>query len=219
MLSMENAFSREEFDARRADGTLRIAFVGMSNGGKSYRSRVLRDQEGFAWYSVDAEIQKELGFRDMSRISSWLGYPVGAAYAKRERRYLELEDRFTKAGAARTSAINTVLDTTGSVVHLPEGTLSALRARCLVVHLDVGDDSLAQMLEKFAAHPKPVAWCGFFSARPGGSRDDALRHSYPVLLAQRLARYRALARLSIPAETLRDAGGKETLDRIRAGLG
>ena len=36
--------TQKEFDAHIADNSLRVAFVGMSNVGKSFRSKVLRDQ-------------------------------------------------------------------------------------------------------------------------------------------------------------------------------
>ncbi|MDO8408159.1 MAG: hypothetical protein Q7S95_02905 [bacterium] len=208
----------EEFNAHVALGTLRLAFVGMSNGGKSYRSRILHQEEGFLWYHVDEEIQKALEFADMAQISAWLGYPSDAQYPERERRYLELEDRFTRNASMRTGGRNLVFDTTGSVVHLTPNTLEILRQNCLVVHLDVGEGSLRQMTERFFAKPKPVAWCGYYEEHPGDSAESALRRSYPALLRERLARYRELAHITIPASELRGTTARETLALIRSRL-
>ncbi len=210
--------TQEEFDTHIANGTFRLAFIGMSNGGKSYRSKVLHRDADFLWYHVDEEIQKALGFTDMAQISTWLGYPSDVQYPAHERRYLELEDGFTKNASMRTGGRNLVFDTTGSVVHLTPDTLGVLRQNCLVVHLDVGEDSLRYMTERFFAQPKPVAWCGSYDERPGESTESALRRSYPALLSERLTKYRALAHLTIPASELRNASAKETLALISSHL-
>jgi hypothetical protein len=83
------------------------------------------------------------------------------------------------------------------------------------VHLDVGDNSLDVLMERFFANPKPVAWSGHFTIRRGESRDEALRRCYPLLLQTRLKKYRELAHMSIPAETLRETNAEETLRHIR----
>ena len=215
---MSEVLTPEEFDRHIARGTLRLAFIGMSNGGKSYRSKALHNEEGFAWYQVDQAILDELGFADMLAISSWLGYPMEEGYPERERRYLELEDRFTKNASMRSDGANLVFDTTGSIVHLPEETLAILQDNCLIIHLDVGDDSMAEMMRRFFEEPKPVAWFGHYAPRPGEDVHDSLRRSYPALLAERLARYRALAHVNIPARELWDASGSDTLRLIRSHL-
>ncbi|MFA5997983.1 MAG: hypothetical protein WC814_01150 [Candidatus Paceibacterota bacterium] len=208
----------EEFDAHLADGTLRLSFVGMSNSGKSYRSRVLAADSGFFWYQVDGDIQKTLGFKDQDEISAWLGYPSSEHYAKRERRYLELENEFTGSAAMSARGKNLVFDTTGSVVHLADETLRTLRDNTLVVHLDVGNDSMDDLLTRFFRDPKPVAWSGFFRMEESEPVEEALRRSYPALLTERLARYRALAHLNIGASEMHDKTGAETLALIRGKL-
>jgi predicted GTPase len=47
---------KEEFEQHLKNKTLRLSFVGMSNAGKSYRSRILSEQAGFLWYQVVAWI-------------------------------------------------------------------------------------------------------------------------------------------------------------------
>lgn len=208
----------EEFDAHIAGGTLRLSFVGMSNSGKSYRSKVLFNENDFLWYQVDDDIQKVLGFDGQEAMSAWLGYPSSEGYSKREKRYLQLENEFTSNAAMSSHGKNLVFDTTGSVVHLATETHGKVREHTLVVHLDVGENSIDELLQKFFKDPKPVAWSGFFSMQLGESEEDAIRRSYPALLHERLARYRALAHLNIDAREVRDTTGAETLFLIRGKL-
>lgn len=208
----------EEFDAHLENGTMRLSFVGMSNGGKSYRSRVLANEGDFLWYQVDGDIQKELGFKDQDEISAWLGHPTSPTYREREQIYLNLENKFTSRAAMSAHGKNLVFDTTGSVVHLSSETHNALRDNTLVVHLDVGDDSLDEMLERFFKEPKPLAWSSFFSKTDTESEDEALRRSYPILLAERLRRYRNLAHINLPAKDFRHRSGADTLALIRRAL-
>ena len=208
----------EEFDAHIADGTFRLAFIGMSNAGKSYRSKVLKKEKDFLWYQVDEEIQKALGFKDMKEISHWLGYPGSGEYAERERKYLELENEFTKQASMQTRGKNLVFDTTGSVAHLTPETLHILRENCLTVHLDVGEDTLLRLIEKFFAEPKPVAWSGYFTKEEGESEASALRRSYPTLLKERLKHYRELAHVTVPAREVYNKSAEETLTIIRSRL-
>lgn len=204
-----------EMDAHLANGTFRLSFVGMSNAGKSYRSRVLQDEEDFLWYQVDKAVQKELGFAEMSEISSWLGMPTSETYAERERQYIELENRFTKDASMKTKGQNFVFDTTGSVAHLEPETIAILKENCLMVHLDVGEDSIEKMMEKFLKNPKPVAWCGYFVVEEGESERETFERCYPQLLKARLAKYREIAHVNISNMKLRDISGKETLETIK----
>ncbi len=217
-LMKQALLTAKEFDAHVKNGTCRLSFIGMSNGGKSYRARVLRDQSGFLLYSVDDEIIKELGFKDINEISAWMGYPSSPGYAEREAQYLELEGKFTKQVAMKTHGRNLVFDTTGSVAQLDKKVLEALGEHTLIVHLDVGEDALPTLLERYFKEPKPVAWGEFFTMLPRESEKAALRRSYPTLLNERLARYRALAHVNIPAKELYDKSGNETLDIIRSYL-
>lgn len=205
-----------EFQKHLSLGTLRLAFVGMSNSGKSYRSRTLAEQEGFYWHHVDGEIQRALGFADMSDISAWLGYPDTPAYPERARSYLAEEERATKLDTLDTDGRNLVFDTTGSVIYLSEEARRWLREHCLVVNLDVGADKVGDMLGRFIAEPKPVIWDTFFEPVPSETTAETLARCYPALLADRQERYRTLAHVTIPAADLRDASGAETLARIAA---
>lgn len=209
---------QDEFSAHIKNGTLRLAFVGMSNAGKSYRSKILKNEGDFFWYQVDAEIQKKLGFTEMEEISSWLGYPNTPTYKERESQYLNAESRCTKVDFLDTEGKNLVFDTTGSVIYLADETLDWLKHDCLIVNLDVGEGAIDTMLGKFITDPKPVIWKDFFETIPGESEKETILRCYPKLLTDRLARYRTLAHITIPAEKLYDTNAEETLSIIQAHL-
>src|SRR3989344_1008208 len=203
-----------EFEAHIANNTLRLAFVGMSNAGKSYRSKVLRDECGFMWYHVDDEILKSLGFSTLEEISEWLGYPNREGYPERGKTNLECEDKNTKVDFLDAGGKNLVFDTTGSVIYLPQTTLTWLKENCLIVNLTVDEGAVDKMMKKFFDHPKPVTWGGFFKPKKGDTEKETLERCYPKLLSDRLKKYRTLAHINVPAEALRDKGGRETLDEI-----
>jgi shikimate kinase len=210
--------TQSEFDEHVAHNTLRLGLVGMSNAGKSYRSKVLQNDCGFMAYHVDDEIQKSLGFATMEESSQWLGYPNSPTYAEREADYLAREAQFTKVDFLDTGGKNLIFDKTGSVIYVGESILEWLREHSLVVNIDIDEAALPVMMEKFFAHPKPLIWNGFYNQKEGESVEDALKRCYPDLLRDRLQKYRALAHLTIPAGDLRDKSGQETLAIIRSYL-
>jgi shikimate kinase len=209
---------KEEFDAHIKAGTFRLAFVGMSNAGKSYRSRVLQNECNFLWYQVDTAIQEELGFNEMLEISGWIGFPGSKGFEEREQKYLEAEARSTVLGHLDTEGKNLVFDTTGSVIYLGKDVHTWLRHECLVVNIDISEDATLRMTEKFFADPKPVIWNGLYARKEGESEEEALRQSYPGLLDHRLGKYRELAHFSIPFEEFYDQTGRNTLDIVRERL-
>lgn len=210
--------TQTEFDAHLAHNTLRLAFVGMSNAGKSYRARALAQDAGFKWHHVDGEIQHTLGIGSMDEISAWLGYPDSQTYPERERQYLAAENLNTKLDTHDTDSKNLVFDTTGSVIYLPADTIRWLKESCLMVNLAVSEDKMDAMMRKFFDEPKPLIWSGFFVPVEGESEHETLSRCYPLLLHDRLAQYAALGHITIDADSLYDTSGQETLAVIRSHL-
>src|SRR3989344_8362227 len=208
----------EEFDAHLANRTLRLSFVGMSSCGKSYRSKMLAKKCDFFLYQVDGDIQKSLRLSGQETVSAWLGYPTSATYMEHERKYIELENEFTGRAAMQSPGKNFVFDTTGSVIHLDKTVLELMRENTLVVHLDVGEESIEALMDQFFKMPKPVAWSGYFNQNEGESEESSLRRCYPILLTERLKRYRTLANININSRELYDMSGNETLEIIRSKL-
>ncbi len=204
-----------EMDAHVAAGTFRLGLVGMSNGGKSYRSRVLKNELDWHWYEVDAHIQDALGLEDMNDISSWLGYPTMETYAERQVTYLAAEEKCTHLEHLDTEGKNLVFDTTGSVIYLSDATKTWLLDQCLVVNIDVGEEAIDTMYEQYFAEPKPVIWGDAYSRLEGESDDDSLRRCYPELLRSRLKAYAELAHVTIPHAALHDQSGEATIEIIK----
>lgn len=210
--------TQNEFEKHIEEKTLRLAFIGMSNAGKSYRARVLRDECGFLWYHIDGEIQKTLGFETMEEISEWLGYPTSSTYIERERQYLDAENKYTMIDTLDTGGKNLVSDTTGSVIYVKERTHNWLEENCLMVNIQVDEKAISELIKNFFEKPKPVIWQGFFEQKENETEREALERCYPKLLSYRLEKYRAMAHINIPAEKLYDTSGLETLNIIKTYL-
>ncbi len=207
--------TQKEYSSHIENKTLRLAFIGMSNAGKSYRAKVLRDECEFMWYHVDGEIQKTLGFKTMEEISEWLGYPTSSTYLERERKYLDAEDKYTMINTLDTGGKNLVSDTTGSVIYLKADTHNWLEENCLMVNIQVDEKTISELIKNFFEKPKPVIWQGFFNQKENESEREALERCYPKLLSYRLEKYRTMAHVNIPAEKLYNTSGQETLDVIK----
>ncbi|KAA8492918.1 hypothetical protein FVE85_9190 [Porphyridium purpureum] len=212
------------FDHALNQGSLRLAFVGMSNCGKSFRTSQLEQQAQFSRLSVDEEIEKvvepelrALGYAGIEGMAEWMGYPYDPQNAANVARYLDIEDSITANAQPTVPAKNFCLDTTGSVIYLPQPTLQRLRDEFLVVHLEASDDMLDEMTENYFATPKPVVWGDAFKQRDGQSGIDALRECYPNLLQQRRKLYRALAHVNLPARVSlgREIGCADFLHTLR----
>ena len=218
--------SQMQFDEALAQQRLRVAFVGMSNCGKSFRSTQLAEALGFQLSSVDAEIEKHLhtelqalGHQGIGGIAKWMGFPYEGHFREREARYLQLEEQLTSS-ASLPSAANFALDTTGSVVYLSESCRRQLSTVYLVVHLEATDEMLGEMIERYFQSPKPVIWGPLFSLQPEDEGDGqrALRRCYPHLLRWRRQRYRELADVNLAARVslAPDIGPRAFMEHVRA---
>jgi len=205
----------QELDEHVRKGTFRLAFVGMSNAGKSYRSRVLQNELGFFWYEVDANIQNILDVEGMTGVSEWLGYPTSPTYQERQVKYLKAEEESTFLHQLDTRGKNLVFDTTGSVIYLSEAAKDWLRHECLVVNINVGEETIPEMTERYFEEPKPVIWGGYFTQQKDETEEAALRRSYGDMLHARLLEYEALAHITIPYAELYDKTGEDTLSVIK----
>jgi shikimate kinase len=210
------SMDRQEFDDAMRDGRLRMAFVGMSNVGKTTRAAALKRSLGFEHIDIDTEICAALGVADLEALAAWMGYPDSDGYKERERRYLEIERGCVNK--ERTMNGNAVLDTTGSVIHLDREAQQELQKDFFVVHLDAGEEAVEALATRYFQVPKPVVWEELFEKKPEESTEEALRRSYPALLHERLERFRSLAHVSIPALVVPLNDGKEIIDTVRSYL-
>ena len=207
--------SPADFDDAMQRGEMRLAFIGMSNAGKTTAARALERACGFRHREVDAAIERELELADMGAMAAWLGYPEGENFEERQRQYLASEEKYTTVDP---DSGNVVLDTTGSFVHLSDAAKEKIRNQYLVVHFDVGEEETKNLIERFFAVPKPVVWGDFFEPLKGESIEETLSRCYPSLLQERLKIFRTLSHINLPAQDINFKNGPQILDRIRTVL-
>ena len=197
-------FSQQDFSQKLQNKTLRIAVIGMSNTGKSYRSRQLYEAHEFERHCVDDLVGTSLGFDGESALVHWLGQPNSHGFSDRQKQYLQKEKELT-IGCPLSSKKNIILDTTGSVIYLDEEVQKFLHENFLVIQFDASSSMVEVMMEDFFVHPKALIWGESFSQQKEESDVEALRRCYPLLLKDRIEKYRQLGEVFLPAEISRSA--------------
>jgi shikimate kinase len=187
--------SRSEFDRRYAAGELHLAFIGMSNIGKSYTATRLSKTYNFQLVEVDRLIWEELGQGSMADFADWQGQPYTKGYDEREAVSIGLETTATKKAMAPVNA-NTLLDTTGSVIYVDDAVKADLRENFLIVHIAAGDADLERLKADYFALPKPLVWRGHYRKLDGKSEYESILACYPELLNSRKSAYENIADLS-----------------------
>ena len=195
--------TQDEFLQKFSAGNLKIAFVGMSNIGKSFRSKQLGKIKNFRVFSVDDAIEKKLGLSSMKEMAQWMGYPYEKKYKAAEKKYLAIEDDITRTVFP---AGNFILDTTGSVIYTSPHTMDFLKKNYLIVELRCPTYLIDRMIESFFKTPKPVVWEKIYRKKPGETEKQALKRCYPLLLEDRNKRYAALADIHIDGKLSREYG-------------
>jgi shikimate kinase len=178
--------------------SLKLAFIGMSNVGKSFRSNELKTLKKFDLLSIDSEIEKELNFSDIKEMSEWMGYPYEEKYIVRSKKYLKLEEKYSNYEIIINN--NFILDTTGSVVYLSNKTKNFLKEKYLLVLFDVTESTIENMKKLFFESPKTLFWGDSFNKLENETNKESLNRCYPNLLSDRISLYRNLADVIIPAE-------------------
>lgn len=181
-----------------------LCLVGMSGVGKTVWARRLAREAGYVTHDCDAAIGERLhaivspdpGEELVHALGRWMKMPWTQGFAEREARYLALEEEVTRAGLAETTEGH-VLDTTGSVIYLPDDLLAGIRAKCRVVYLRTPEARRQAMLDRYLDEPKPVVWAGAFHTPPGQTALEALPGAYAELLALRDRKYAALAHVTL----------------------
>jgi shikimate kinase len=211
--------TRQQFQEKFEKKELRIAFIGMSNIGKSHWTKFLTEQKGFASYSVDVEIQKNWDLDDMAKATTWMGYPFEEKFAKNEVDYLVQEREKTLACPLPKNK-NLILDTTGSVIYMKNDVKEFLQENFLIINLDVSKQMCRSMKEQFFISPKTIVWGNSFNQKEGENGLDAIRRCYPDLLNYRIEKYREWGELFIPGEVsnLKGLDGERFWEIIKLSL-
>lgn len=211
---MAEAISQTEFDHRLGEKELVLTLTGMSGSGKSWTGKKLVEEQEFSRLDCDGMIKAELDpvleaegllepdTEDTEAIAAWMGQPGDKDFKTQERKYLDLEEINMRKIIGEVSTgnyqKNTVVDTTGSVVHLPPGIREALRASTTVVLFEVTDEMKDEMFDEYLANPKPLVWGNNFDRRIGETVEEARQRCYPELLQHRSGLYLEMAHVVIP---------------------
>ena len=190
--------SRAEFDARYAAGTLKVAFIGMSNIGKSYTAMRLATKYDFSLIEVDKIIWENLGHESMDAFAQWQGHPYTDGYAEREKHSIALETNATRE-ALKTDKRNPMIDTTGSVIYTAEDVLHELRQDYYIVYIQAMEDHLERLKVQYFKHPKPLVWAGHYKKLEGKTETQSILDCYPKLLASRGKAYAKQADVTLPS--------------------
>lgn len=216
----------DQFDELLVENQLALAFVGMSNMGKTYWSKKFVEL-GFDHINCDDRIEAKLspelsalGYSGIADVSRWMGQPYDEQYASTQDRYLALERAVMEEVFAQVKEglqKNTIIDTTGSVVHVGNDISQALADHALVVSIDATDNMKAEMFERYIKEPKPVVFGEVFSLVEGETNLQALERCYPKLLDTRSTLYAQVADVRIPREVIRsDMTTQEFLELVKS---
>ena len=196
--------TKAEFAERYAKGTLKIAFIGMSNIGKSYTALRLATRYEFNLIEVDKIIWENLGHDSMEAFAQWQGHPYTQGYSERERESIALESQATRA-ALNTQELNPMIDTTGSVIYVDQDVLKKLKQDYYVVYIEAMQDHVERLKVQYFKHPKPLIWAGHYKKIDGLSESESILQCYPKLLESRAESYAKLADVTLPSTMILNA--------------
>lgn len=190
--------TRAEFDARYAAGTLKVAFIGMSNIGKSYTAMRLATKYNFNLIEVDKLIWENLGHDSMDAFAQWQGHPYSKGYNEREKHSISLETQATRK-ALKTNKRNPIIDTTGSVIYTDEDVLETISAEYYIVYIEAMEDHLERLKVQYFKQPKPLIWAGHYKKLKGKTKIESILECYPKLLTSRGKAYTKHADVTLPS--------------------
>ena len=148
--------SKLQFEQLLKNNELMLSFVGMSNIGKTYWSKKLHTI-GFRHFSCDDLIEaklepilNKLGYAGIEDVSRWMGQPYDKKFAANQEKYLSLEreimeDIFAQVKNGKNQ--NTVIDTTGSVIHTNRNICDRLKQYSMVVYIEAPESMREKMFK------------------------------------------------------------------------
>lgn len=191
-----------------------ISLIGMSGSGKSAWGKILERERGFKRYCCDDLIEEKLapeltklGYSGINDVSRWMGQPYDERYPETSRKYLDYEAESLREVLEEIKKMNkvdnVVVDTTGSVIYLPQELLEKLKKLTKIVYLKTPEHLMEEMIAKYVADPKPVIWGNLYQPKEGEAKEETLKRCYPDLLKYRAGLYEKLADLGLDYEIRR----------------
>lgn len=95
----------------------------------------------------------KLGYKGIADMAKWLGQPYDKQFTKNEKRYLELEKETMEEILNSKKTQNTVIDTTGSIIHTGEEIISDLKRKSLVIYIEATPEMKNAMLQNTSKIP------------------------------------------------------------------
>lgn len=184
--------SAKQFLQKFDNNELGIAFVGMSNIGKSFTARRLSKAFKFDLVEIDKMIWERLGHDDMEEFADWMGHPYEEGYSEREQATIEFENVATQKAIDGAKG-NTLLDTTGSVVYTTPTLRRHIKEKYYVVHIKAEPSDLDRLTWDYFDNPKPLIWGRQYRPKPGLTDRENVHACYPKLLMSRAKDYAAMA--------------------------
>lgn len=195
--------SAKQFKLKAEDKNLKLAFVGMSNIGKSMTAKRFAKGFKFKLTEVDKLIWKRLGHDSMEEFADWQGHPYEEGYAEREQLSVEMETHAT-AKAIDKAKGNVVLDTTGSVIYIDPAVRRRMKENFYVVHIKAEPSDLERLKWDYFDNPKPLIWGRYYRPKEGLSDRENIIDCYPQLLMSRAKEYAAMADTTVTSKFVLD---------------
>ncbi len=184
--------SAKQFRTHHADKTLKIAFVGMSNIGKSHTAKRLASHFKYKLIEVDKLIWERLGHDSMEDFADWQGHPYEEGYAEREALSIEMENHATEQAVTKSKGA-TILDTTGSIIYVAPALRRKIKENFYVVHIKAEMSDLERLKWDYFDNPKPLIWGNQYRPKPNLSDRENIFECYPKLLMSRAKEYASMA--------------------------
>lgn len=193
----------ETFTQKYEMQDLKLAFIGMSNIGKSYTAKRLAAAYDFNLIDIDQHIQDIMGHASMEEFARWQGHPYEPGYAERETKSIAIESNATFE-AVKNAVGNCILDTPGSVIYTRPDVLKAITENFLIIHIEAVDSDIERLKTDYFNRPKPLIWAGHYIDNPHKTERENIFESYPKLLASRAKRYIELADVTLGSDFIID---------------
>jgi len=223
-INFNSQMTKYDFLDKLKSHNLTISLIGMSNIGKSYWSERL-EEFGFKRICCDDIIEKKLepelkekGYKGIHDMAKWLGQPYDTQFQENEKKYLDFEEETMHEILSKSINENTIIDTTGSVIHTSEKISSELKRKSLVICIEASPDMKEEILEAYLQHPKPVVWAGNYKKNIKLDNSESLKESYKKLLEKRSKLYSELADIILPAKDVQKINQSQFLQLIQEKL-
>lgn len=195
--------SSKNFLKNHSDKTLKIAFVGMSNIGKSFTAKRFAKHFGYKLHEIDKLIWRKLGHDTMEEFADWQGHPYEEGYAEREALSIEMETHATTSVIDKSKGAS-VLDTTGSIIYVDPALRRRIKEEFYVVHIKAEMSDLERLKWDYFDNPKPLIWGRQYKPKADLSDRENIFECYPKLLMSRAKEYANMADATVTSKFVMD---------------